>query len=65
MRNLQQYNVEWFYNYFKEYNSDIDINTFQQGFQFLNLESVLNHLDHKFNLTVLYSKDNNFIKVIE
>lgn len=65
MRNLKQYNLNWFYNYFIQNGGKIDsVQSFQNVFNFINLNDILNYLDHKFELTVIYDKNNNFIKVL-
>ena len=65
MRNLQQYNLEWFYNYFISQDGKLDFQNFQNIFNILNLNDILNYLDRKFELVVLTDKDNNFIKIVE
>lgn len=66
MRNKQQYNIEWFYEYFinqgGKINSPLE---FAQYFNLVNLNDILNYLDNKFSLTILVDKNNNFIKIIE
>jgi hypothetical protein len=65
MRNLKQYDLNWFYNYFIQNGGKIDsVQSFQNVFNFINLGEILEFLDHKFELHILYDKDNNFIKVI-
>lgn len=64
MRNLKQYDLNWFYNYFIQNGGKIDsVQSFQNVFNFVNLDNILDFLDHKFELTVIYDKNNNFIKV--
>lgn len=64
MRNSKQYNLEWFYNYFIQNGGKIDsVQSFQNVFNFINLNDVLDFLDHKFELTVIYDRNNNFIRV--
>lgn len=62
MRNSGQYDLGWFYRYYKENGGTADINTFQIVF---NLDSeMLNTLDKKFELNVVLDKNGNFIKVV-
>ena len=64
MRNLKQYNLEWFYNYFIQNGGKIDsVQSFQNVFNFINLNDILDSLDHKFELTVIYDKNNNLINI--
>lgn len=66
MRNNQQYNIEWFYEYFMtEGGKMMPLLEFTQYFNLLNLNDILNYLDNKFKLTILINKNNNFIKIIE
>jgi len=65
MRNSKQYNLNWFYKYYLENSKDsIDINTFGIIFNQVPLDNILVHIDNKFELTGLYDKNNNFIKII-
>ena len=65
MRNKQQYNIEWFYAYYKENNGkDVDIYMFTNLFSMIDLNGVLDYLDHRYELSLLYGPDGNFIKVI-
>lgn len=62
MRNKNQFDINWFYRYYKENGGTTDFNIFQMVFE-LN-ESVLNGLDNKFGLTTLHDKNGSFIKVV-
>jgi hypothetical protein len=63
MRNTQKYDLQWFYNYWNDNGGEkLNINNFGQIFNMRNLDMILEFLDHKFNLTILYSRDNSFIK---
>jgi hypothetical protein len=62
MRNSGQYDLGWFYRYYKENGGTTDINTFQVVFNLDN--EVLNTLDKKFELNVIQDKNGNFIKVV-
>lgn len=63
MRNTNQFDICWFYRYYKENGGSVDFNVFQMVFQ-LN-DTVLSGLDKKFELTSLHDKNGNFIKVVE
>jgi hypothetical protein len=73
MRNLGKYDIDWFYKYFLESGGKrIDTQTFQQMFQFVKLDDVLDYLDGKFNLISLHAplKENqrvlgDFIKIVQ
>jgi hypothetical protein len=66
MRNSGRYDLKWFYEHYIQNSRDsIDINNFGAIFNSVNLESVLEHIDRKFNLVRVYDKDNNFIMVYE
>jgi hypothetical protein len=66
MRNSGNYDLKWFYEHYIQNSRDsIDINNFGAIFNSVNLESVLEHIDRKFNLVRVYDKDNNFIMVYE
>jgi hypothetical protein len=66
MRNTGKYDLQWFYDYYRQNSGDsIDINTFGMVFNSVNLDSILEHIDRKFELTRVYDKNNNFIKVYD
>ena len=62
MRNSGQFDIGWFYRYYKENGGTTDVNTFQMVFNLDN--EVLNTLDKKFDLNVVQDKNGNFIKVV-
>lgn len=62
MRNSGQYDIGWFYRYYKENGGTADMSIFQVVFNLDN--DVLNTLDKKFDLNVVQDKNGNFIKVI-
>ena len=65
MRNSKHYDLNWFYNYYLENSNDnIDINTFAMIFNTVPLDNILVHIDKKYELTGLYDKNNNFIKIV-
>ena len=64
IRNTRQYDVNWFCKYFRENGGrNVDINQFAQAINFVNIENMLDFLDHKFNLTVVYNSNGEFIRV--
>jgi hypothetical protein len=62
MRNSNQFDIGWFYRYYKENGGTADMSIFQMVFNLDN--EVLNTLDKKFELNVLLDKNGNFIKVV-
>jgi hypothetical protein len=65
MRNSNQFELNWFYKYYLENGGKgIGMQQFSSVFQMINLPAVLEYLDKKFSLTLLFTKDNQFIKVI-
>lgn len=62
MRNSGQYDLGWFYRYYKENGGTADMSIFQMVFNLDN--EVLNTLDKKFDLNVVQDKNGNFIKVV-
>ena len=65
MRNTQNYNYDWFYRYYKlNSEHEIDFDSFVDIISWVNIFRIIEHIDSKFNLTRLYDKNNNFIKII-
>lgn len=62
MRNSGQYDLGWFYRYYKENGGSADMNVFQVVFSLNN--EILSDLDKKFDLNVVLDKNGNFIKVV-
>ena len=66
MRNTKQYDLKWFYEYFLENKGKrVDMDTFGQLFNMLDLNTTLSFIDAKFSLTRLEDKNGNLIKIIE
>lgn len=66
MRNLSQYNMNWFYNYYIENGGDsIGINKFSLVFNMINLNEILLSLDKKFNLMTLSDAQGRVLKVFK
>jgi hypothetical protein len=62
MRNSGQFDIGWFYRYYKDNGGTADMSVFQMVFNLDN--EVLNTLDKKFDLNVVQDKNGNFIKVV-
>jgi hypothetical protein len=66
MRNQQVIDWQFIYDYsvYKGYNDGVEV--FNQAAHYLNMVmvNILDHLDHEYELTILYNKQGNFIKVI-
>ena len=65
MRNSNQLDMSLLYTYAREQGLDMPQHQFSVAMQFANPSEIIEYLDHKFELTLLYGKDGNFIKVIE
>ena len=65
MRNSNQLNLSLLYTYACEQGLTLPFDQFSIAMQFANPVEVIAHLDHKFELTLLFGKDGNFIKVVE
>lgn len=66
MRNLSQYNMNWFYNYYIENGGDsIGINKFSLVFNMIDLNEILESLDKKFNLMTLSDAQGRVLKVFK
>jgi hypothetical protein len=65
MRNKNQYDIGWFYEYYMQESKDknMNFNKFQMVFQSHDLNTILEHIDDKFKLDKLYDNKNNLIKV--
>ena len=62
MRNSGQFDLGWFYRYYKEKGGVADFNVFKMIFTLNN--EVINMLDKEFNLTIVQDKNGNFIKLV-
>ena len=65
MRNSNQLDVGLLYTYAREQGLDLPPDQFSVAMQFANPSEIIEYLDHKFELILLYGKDGNFIKVVE
>lgn len=65
-RNSGQYDLNFFYRYFREKGGDVNPQKFQTIFQqFVDLNQLVKILDIEYELTTLWDKEGNFLKVVE
>ena len=65
MRNGKVLDYQLLYTYATERGMTLDPNKFMNGIQFVDINEIIEQLDREFELTRLYDKEGNFIKVIE
>jgi hypothetical protein len=65
MRNRKIIDLSVLYTFAREQGMTLSFDQFTVGAQFLNFDVLMENLDRKFNLTRLYDKNDNFIKVID
>lgn len=66
LRNSGQLNTDWFYRYYVDHSKDtISFNDFNHLTMYFDFNNIIEHIDRKYQLTRLYDKNNNFIKVIK
>jgi hypothetical protein len=65
MRNSSQLDMSLLYTYAREQGLALPPDQFSVAMQFANPSKIIEYLDHKFELTLLYGKDGSFIKVVE
>lgn len=65
MRNSNQLNVGLLYTLAREEGLTSAPDQFSMALTFANINEIICHLDHKFELNILYNKNGNFSKVIE
>ena len=65
MRNSNQLDIGLLYTYASEQGLNLPPDQFYVAMQFANPSEIIEYLDHKFELTLLFGKDGSFIKVIE
>jgi hypothetical protein len=64
MRNSNQLDMSLLYTYAREQGLNLPPEQFSIAMQFASPSEIIEYLDHKFELTLLYGKDGNFIKVV-
>jgi hypothetical protein len=65
MRNSKVLDYQLLYAYATDKGMTLDPNKFMNGIQFVDINEIIENLDREFELTRLYDKDGNFIKVVE
>jgi len=65
MRNSGVVNWQLLYTYATEHGMTLDPQAFIQGVQFVDVNKVLDQIDHEYELTLLYDKEGKFIKIVE
>ena len=65
MRNSNQLDMNLLYTYAREQGLNLPPDQFSIAMQFASPTEIIEYLDHKFELTLLYKKDGSFIKVVE
>jgi hypothetical protein len=65
MRNSKTVDFQLLYTYATDKGMTLDPNMFMNGIQFVNINEIIDNLDREFELTRLYDKEGNFIKIIE
>jgi len=65
MRNEHRIDAAVLYTFAREQGFDGDTTAFMTAMQFMDINEMLGAIDRKFELTLLFDKNNKFIKVIE
>ena len=65
MRNSNQLDVGLLYTLAREEGLTAAIDQFAMALTFADINEIICHLDHKFELSILYNKNGDFIKVVE
>jgi len=65
MRNSNQLDMSLLYTYAREQGLDMPPDQFSIAMQFANPSEIIEYLDHKFELTILYNKNGDFIAVVD
>ena len=65
MRNGKVIDYQLLYIYATERGMTLDPNMFMRGIQFVDIDGIIDTLDREFELTRLYDKEGNFIKIVE
>jgi hypothetical protein len=64
MRNNHQVDSHLLYTYAREHGMTLNFQEFMYGIGFW-VDQIIEYLDRKFELTLLYGKDGNFIKIVQ
>jgi hypothetical protein len=65
MRNSGVVNWQLLYTYATEHDMTLDPQAFIQGVQFVDVNQVFDKIDYEYELTILYDKEDKFIKIVE
>ncbi len=65
MRNGKVMDYQLLYTYATERGMTLDPNMFMRGIQFVDINGIIDTIDREFELTRLYDKEGNFIKIVE
>jgi hypothetical protein len=65
MRNGKVIDYQLLYTYATERGMTLDPNMFMRGIQFVDINGIIDTIDREFELTRLYDKEGNFIKIVE
>ncbi len=65
MRNGKAMDYQLLYTYATERGMTLDPNMFMRGIQFVDINGIIDTIDREFELTRLYDKEGNFIKIVE
>jgi len=65
MRNGKVLDYQLLYTYAVDRGMTLDPNMFMNGIQFIDINEIIDNLDREFELTRLYDKEGNFIKIVE
>jgi hypothetical protein len=65
MRNNHHIDAALLYAFAREQGFDGNTTAFMTAMQFMDINEMLGAIDRKFELTLLFDKNNKFIKVIE
>ncbi|MFY8248180.1 MAG: hypothetical protein ACOVJ5_00585 [Gloeomargaritales cyanobacterium] len=64
MRNSNQLDVGLLYTLAREEGLTAAIDQFAMALSFADINEIICHLDHKFELSILYNKNGDFVKVV-
>lgn len=64
MRNSRLLDVYLMYDYAVSKGFNLGFPSFQAGFVYVDIEQLLNNLDHEYELTLLFDQLGRFIKVV-